>query len=67
VSPARIEANRRNAQKSTGSRTARGKVQLRVNGLQKRILFSTNEATKCMKTNKTQAKCHAKCRTFMSK
>jgi hypothetical protein len=33
VSPARIEANRRNAQKSTGPRTARGKVQSRMNGL----------------------------------
>jgi hypothetical protein len=33
VSPARIQANRRNAQKSTGPRTARGKVQSRMNGL----------------------------------
>jgi hypothetical protein len=33
VSPARIAANRRNAQKSTGPRTARGKAQSRMNGL----------------------------------
>jgi hypothetical protein len=33
LTPARIEANRRNAQKSTGPRTARGKVQSRMNGL----------------------------------
>jgi hypothetical protein len=33
VSPARIAANRRNAQKSTGPRTAQGKAQSRMNGL----------------------------------
>jgi hypothetical protein len=33
ITPARIEANRRNAQKSTGPRTARGKAQSRMNGL----------------------------------
>ena len=33
MTPARIEANRRNAEKSTGPRTARGKVQSRMNGL----------------------------------
>lgn len=33
VSPARIAANRRNAQESTGPRTARGKAQSRMNGL----------------------------------
>ena len=33
VSPARIEANRRNAQKSTRSRTARGKLQSRMDAL----------------------------------
>ena len=31
--PARIEANRRNAENSTGPRTARGKAQSRMNGL----------------------------------
>jgi len=34
MTPARLEANRRNAQKSTGPRTARGKAQSRLNGLQ---------------------------------
>jgi hypothetical protein len=33
MTPARIEANRRNAEKSTGPRTARGKAQSRMNGL----------------------------------
>ena len=33
VSPAPLEANRRNAQKSTGPRTRRGKAQSRLNGL----------------------------------
>jgi hypothetical protein len=33
MTPARIEANRRNAKKSTGPRTARGKAQSRMNGL----------------------------------
>ena len=33
MTPARLEANRRNAQKSTGPRTARGKAQSRMNGL----------------------------------
>jgi len=33
MTPARIEANRRNAQKSTGPRTVRGKGQSRMNGL----------------------------------
>jgi len=33
MTPARIEANRRNAEKSTGPRTARGKVQSRMNSL----------------------------------
>ena len=33
MTPARLEANRRNAQKSTGPRTARGKSQSRLNGL----------------------------------
>ncbi len=33
MTPARIEANRRNAEKSTGPRTARGKSQSRMNGL----------------------------------
>jgi len=33
MTPGRIEANRRNAQKSTGPRTARGKAQSRLNGL----------------------------------
>jgi len=33
MTPARIEANRRNAQKSTGPRTARGKAQSRMNSL----------------------------------
>ena len=33
VTPARLEANRRNAQKSTGPRTALGKSQSRMNGL----------------------------------
>jgi hypothetical protein len=33
LTPARIEANRRNAEKSTGPRTARGKSQSRMNGL----------------------------------
>jgi len=33
MTPARLEANRRNAQKSTGPRTARGKSQSRMNGL----------------------------------
>jgi len=33
LTPARLEANRRNAQKSTGPRTARGKAQSRMNSL----------------------------------
>ena len=33
VTPARLEANRRNSQKSTGPRTARGKAQVRMNAL----------------------------------
>ena len=33
MTPARLEANRRNARKSTGPRTARGKAQSRLNGL----------------------------------
>jgi hypothetical protein len=33
MTPARLEANRRNAQKSTGPRTPRGKSQSRMNGL----------------------------------
>jgi len=33
MSPARLKANRRNAKKSTGPRTARGKAQSRMNGL----------------------------------
>jgi len=33
MTPARLEANRRNAEKSTGPRTARGKAQSRMNGL----------------------------------
>jgi hypothetical protein len=33
MTPARLEANRRNAQKSTGPRTALGKSQSRMNGL----------------------------------
>jgi len=33
LTPARLEANRRNAQKSTGPRTARGKSQSRMNAL----------------------------------
>ena len=33
VSPARVEANRRNAQKSSGPRTARGKLQSRLDAL----------------------------------
>ena len=33
VSPARIAANRRNPQKSTGPRTVQGKAQSRMNGL----------------------------------
>ena len=33
LTPARLEANRRNAQKSTGPRTARGKSQSRMNSL----------------------------------
>jgi hypothetical protein len=35
MTPARLEANRRNAQKSTGPRTARGKSQSRLNGLRR--------------------------------
>ena len=34
MTPARLEANRRNSQKSTGPRTARGKSQSRLNRLQ---------------------------------
>jgi hypothetical protein len=34
MTPARLEANRRNAQKSTGPRTPLGKSQSRLNGLQ---------------------------------
>jgi hypothetical protein len=33
MTPARVEANRRNAQKSTGPRTPLGKSQSRLNGL----------------------------------
>ena len=33
MTPSRIEANRRNALKSTGPRTTRGKAQARLNGL----------------------------------
>jgi len=35
MTPARLEANRRNAQKSTGPRTPRGKSQSRLNGLRR--------------------------------
>jgi hypothetical protein len=35
LTPALLEANRRNARKSTGPRTARGKAQSRMNGLRK--------------------------------
>jgi hypothetical protein len=35
MTPARLEANRRNAQKSTGPRTARGKSQSRMNRLRR--------------------------------
>jgi len=35
MTPARLEANRRNAKKSTGPRTARGKSQSRLNGLRR--------------------------------
>jgi len=35
MTPARLEANRRNAKKSTGPRTPRGKSQSRMNGLRK--------------------------------
>ena len=35
MTPARLEANRRNARKSTGPRTARGKAQSRMNSLRK--------------------------------
>ena len=35
MTPARLEANRRNARKSTGPRTARGKSQSRMNGLRR--------------------------------
>ena len=34
MTPARLEANRRNARKSTGPRTAQGKSQSRLNSLQ---------------------------------
>ena len=33
MTPSRLEANRRNAKKSTGPRTARGKSQSRLNGM----------------------------------
>ena len=33
MTPAKLAANRRNARKSTGPRTARGKAQARLNGL----------------------------------
>ena len=33
LTPARLEANRRNARKSTGPRTSRGKAQVRFNAL----------------------------------
>ena len=33
LTPARLKANRRNAQRSTGPRTARGKAQVRFNAL----------------------------------
>ena len=46
LTPARIEANRRNAQKSTGPRTARGKGQSRMNSLRtgerSRLLCTTS-------------------------
>jgi hypothetical protein len=35
MTPARLQANRRNAQKSTSPRTARGKSQSRMNGLRR--------------------------------
>ena len=35
LTPARIEANRRNAEQSTGPRTARGKAQSRMNSLRR--------------------------------
>ncbi len=35
LTPARLAANRRNALKSTGPRTARGKAQARLNGLRR--------------------------------
>ena len=39
LTPARIEANRRNVQKSTAPRTARGKAQSRMNGLRNGVRF----------------------------
>jgi hypothetical protein len=33
MTPARLDANRRNAEKSTGPRPGRGKAQVRMNGL----------------------------------
>ena len=55
MTPARLEANRRNAQKSTGPRTARGKAQSRLNRLttgqrsplKRRLLLAFLNAAPC--------------------
>ena len=41
MTPARLAANRRNARKSTGPRTARGKAQSRMNGLKSGVYPAT--------------------------
>ena len=51
MTPARLAANRRNAQKSTGPRTPRGKAQSRMNGLRNgggsRLYLDVMEALVC--------------------
>jgi len=55
LTPARLEANRRNAQKSTGPRSARGKAQSRMNSLRSgdyspyyvNLVWALNNAPPC--------------------
>ena len=63
MTPARIEANRRSAQKSTGPRTARGKARSRLNGLRtgnysptyRNLLIALLEAPPCAVEATTRA------------
>ncbi len=63
LTPARIEANRRNAEQSTGPRTARGKAQSRMNSLRRgwsspsfrNLWFALLEAPPCAAADTARA------------